>query len=221
MNVHEDYIVTNPYQPTEDEKSAITKLEKRGLLADDWDSTNGNIKDFKDHIRSYMYHQQKHRCVYCRMMVSMATEFLHREHIVPKSSHPQWMFLPKNLCIACEKCNTYKSDKEVLSNPSAVDYPNNSEGFKIIHPFFDKYSDHIDLIGGIVYVGKTDKGRFTIATCNLSRIELAEGRAEKRMEEENPDSVMYQLLSLLENGDNEAVVNDRINHIVHNYKQLY
>lgn len=221
MNALEDYIVANPYQPTKEEKAAINKLEKSGLVAGDWDSTNDAISAFKDNLRTHMYHQQNRRCVYCRMRVSMATEFLHREHIVPKSPHPQWMFLPKNLCVACQKCNTYKSDKETLMDPNTVNYPNHSDGFKIIHPFFDKYSDHIELIGGIIYAGKTDKGTFTITTCNLSRVELAEERAEKRMEEENPDSVMCQLLSLLDNEDKKAIVQDKIEHIIRMYRQTY
>lgn len=44
-------------------------------------------------------------------------------------------------------------------------------------------------------------------------MELAEERAEKRMEEENPDSVLYQLLSLLDDEDKKAIVQDRIEHI--------
>lgn len=61
------------------------------------------------------------------------------------------------------------------------------------------------VLGGVIYTGKTDKGTFTIATCNLSRVELAEERAEKRMEEENSDSVLYQLLSLLDNEDKKLL----------------
>lgn len=217
----EDFMITNPYQPTEEEQAAITKLEEKGLVAGDWDSTNNTISAFKDNMRTHMYYQQNKSCVYCRMRVSMATDFLHREHIVPKSPHPQWMFLPKNLCIACQKCNTYKSDKEVLTDQNTINYPNSSDGFKIIHPFFDKYSDHIELIGGIIYTGKTDKGTFTIATCNLSRVELAEARAEKRMEEENPDSVLYQLLSLLDDEDKKAIVQDKIEHIIRMYRQTF
>ena len=50
-------------------------------------------------------------------------------------------------------------------------------------------------------------------------MELAEERAEKRMEEENPDSVLYQLLSLLDDEDKKAIVQDRIEHIIRMYRQ--
>lgn len=77
------------------------------------------------------------------------------------------------------------------------------------------------VLGGIIYTGKTGKGTFTIATCNLYRVELAEERAEKRMEEENPDSVLYQLLSLLDDEDKKAIVQDRIEHIIRMYRQTF
>lgn len=52
-------------------------------------------------------------------------------------------------------------------------------------------------------------------------MELAEERAEKRMEEENPDSVLYQLLSLLDDEDKKAIVQDRIEHIIRMYRQTF
>ena len=56
---------------------------------------------------------------------------------------------------------------------------------------------HIELKDGIIYIGKTKKGRFTIKTCKLCRTDLALERAKKKMETDNPDSVRSQLLSLL------------------------
>mgnify|MGYP002518652120 FL=1 len=219
MNVHEDYIVTNPYQPTEDEKAAINKLEKRGLVAGDWESQSKGIVSFKNNLREHMFYQQKFRCAYCRLEVSIATSFLQREHIVPKISYPQWMFLSQNLCIACDKCNNYKWDKEVLNDPNTIDYPSNSDAFKIIHPFIDRYSDHIDVAEDMIYKGKTEKGKFTIATCHLYRIDLALERARKKMEKDDPDSVRTQLLSLLENDENKVIVETKIDNIVSIYKQ--
>ena len=64
----------------------------------------------------------------------------------------------------------------MLTDPQTVDYPKASEGFKIIHPLYDRYSEHIELIGDVLYRGKTDKGIFTIETCHLYRLDLAEER---------------------------------------------
>lgn len=197
MTEEEDYIVQNPYQPTEKEKLAIEELANKGLDSGDWNSKKTGITEFKDHMREHMYYEQNCRCAYCRTEQPIACCFLQRDHIVPKAPHPQWMFEPRNLCFACDKCNNFKGDKEVLRNRYAVVYPTDSKDFLIVNPFLDKYSDHIELKDGIIYIGKTKKGRFTIDTCQLFRPDLALERAKKKMETENPDTVRTQLLALL------------------------
>ncbi len=197
MTEEEDYIVQNPYHPTEKERLAIEELTNKGLDSEDWNSQKAGITDFKDHMREYMYYEQNCRCAYCRIELPIACCFLQREHIIPKAPHPKWMFEPRNLCFACDRCNNFKGDEEVLRNQYAVAYPTDSKDFLIVNPFLDKYSDHIELKDGIIYVGRTKKGRFTIDTCKLYRPDLALERAKERMEKENPDSVRSQLLSLL------------------------
>ena len=197
MTEFEDFVVQEPYQPTDEEKEAISELEKNGLMPKDWNSGKVGIESFKDHIREHMYEEQNYRCAYCRIELPIACCNLQREHIVPKTPHPKWMFEPRNLCFACDKCNNYKNDAEVLSNPYIEDYPITSGDFLIVNPFLDKYSNHIELKEGIIYVGKTVKGRFTIETCHLFRVDLALERAKQKMKEEDPDSVKCQLLSLL------------------------
>lgn len=197
MTEVEDYIVQNPYQPTEKERLAIEELANKGLDSGDWNSKKTGIKEFKDHISDHMYFEQNCRCAYCRIELSNANTFLQREHIIPKAPHPQWMFEPHNLCITCEKCNNYKGDKEVLRNQYAVAYPTDSKDFLIVNPFLDKYSDHIELRDGIVYVGKTKKGCFTIDTCKLFMPDLALERAKIKMETDKPDTIRTQLLALL------------------------
>lgn len=193
----EDYIVQDPYQPTEKEKLAIEELRNRGLVPEDWNSNKVGITEFKDHIREYMYYEQNCRCAYCRIEIPIGCCFGQREHIVPKKLHPKWIFEPSNLCFACDRCNNFKWDEEVLKKPHSVAYPTDSKAFMIINPFLDKYSDHIKLKEGIIYVGKTKKGRFTIDTCHLYRPDLALERAKQRMVTENTDTVRTQLLALL------------------------
>lgn len=197
MTEHEDYIVQAPYQPTEKERHAIEELMNKGLVSDDWNSKKTGITEFKDHMREYMYYEQNCRCAYCRIELPIACCFLQREHIIPKATHPKWMFEPRNLCFTCDRCNNFKGDEEVLENQYAANYPTESNDFLIINPFLDKYSDHIILKDDIIYVGKTKKGRFTINTCHLYRTDLVLERAKKRMETENADTVRTQLLSLL------------------------
>lgn len=194
----EDFIVQEPYQPTAEENQAIRELEDKdmGLVAKDWDSGKTYIKGFKKHLRQDMYDKQNKLCAFCRIHVPLACVPMHREHIVYKNKHPQWMFLPENLCVACPSCNEYKGTTEVLTNPRTKTYPKMSNGFKIIHPLYDKYSDHIELLGDILYRGKTDKGIFTINTCHLYRAELAKERADQKMYAENKGNIIAELTHL-------------------------
>ncbi len=196
MTKEEDFVVNEPYKPTGMEQSAIRELEGKGLAAEDWDSGKKYIQSFKKNLRHDMYNKQNKRCAFCRLHIPLARVPMHREHIVYKDEHPQWMFLPENLCVACPYCNEYKGTTEVLVNPKTKNYPKVGNGFKIIHPLYDKYSDHIELVGGILYRGKTAKGVFTINTCHLYRIGLAEERVDQMMFEENKGNIIAELVRL-------------------------
>lgn len=196
MTKEEDFVVETPYQPSNEEKQAIAELEARGLVAGDWDSGRKYIVSFKKNLRRDMYRKQNKRCAFCRIHVPEACVPMHREHIVYKDEHPQWMFLPENLCITCPTCNEFKGTTEVLEDPQTTTYPNKSDGFKIIHPLYDRYSDHIELVGDVLYKGKTDKGIFTIKTCHLYRVELAEERVDQKMYAENKGSIVAEMIRL-------------------------
>lgn len=223
MTEQEDFVVREPYQPTQEEMQAIKKLEDKGLVPDDWNSRKKYIKSFKKNLSQDMYIKQNQLCTYCRIHVPKACSPMDREHIVYKDKHPQWMFLPENLCLACSYCNKFKGITEVLTNPLTTVYPNASDGFKIIHPLYDKYSEHIELIGGILYQGKTPKGIFTIKTCHLYRVELAEERVDEKMYVENKGNIVAELIHLLPLStkyvnDNEKFV-QYVKNIVKKYKQ--
>ena len=196
MTEDEDFIVLEPYQPTKEEKQAIAELEAKGLVAGDWDSGKKYVKNFKENLREDMYVKQNKRCAYCRIHVPKGCNPMHREHIVYKDEHPKWMFLPENLCVSCFWCNNWKGTTEVLVDPKTVNYPKASNGFKIIHPMYDRYSDHIELVGGVLYKGITDKGIFTINTCHLYRVDLAEERVDQKMLAENKGSIIAELVYL-------------------------
>ena len=223
MNEQEDYIIQNPYHPTDAESLAISELTSKGLEPEDWSSQKVGITSFKDNLREHMWNEQNFRCAYCRIEIPMSSCFLQREHIVPKKIHPKWIFEPRNLCFACDRCNNYKNDKEVLSDSNIEDYPSSSENFLIVNPYIDKYSNHINLEGDLIYQGKTGKGRFTIETCQLSRIDLPLERARRKMEKENPDSIMKLLLSLLANNPTPDSVlkeaKEKIEKIVKHYRR--
>ena len=196
MTQEEDFIVSEPYQPTEEEKQAIRELENKGLVASDWKSGSKYIKNFKEHLKNDMYKKQYKRCAFCRIHIPTGCVHMHRDHIVYKDAHPQWMFLPENLCVSCPICNEFKGTTEVLTNPKTAVYPKDSNGFKIIHPLYDRYSEHIELLNGILYKGKTAKGVFTIETCHLYRVDLAEERVDMKMHEVNKGNIVAELVYL-------------------------
>ncbi len=225
MTEKEDFVVQEPYQPTAKEKQAIEELmnKAQGLVVSDWDSNKTDIKSFKKNLRFDMYKKQNKLCAFCRIHVPFACVHMHREHIVYKNEHPQWTFLPENICVACLSCNVFKGTTEVLTNPLIKTYPKDGNGFKIIHPLYDKYSTHIELLGGVLYRGKTDKGIFTINTYHLYRVELAEERADQRMYKENKGSIIAELvyLTTLPNQyvDNQEEFIKYIKDIVEDHKQ--
>ncbi len=106
----------------------------------------------------------------------------HVEHIASKSKYPQYMFEPRNLCVACPECNAAKADREALATPLVVGvpsrrYPQNSDDFRIVHPHLDTYSTHIRR-AGFMYFDLTPKGAYTIYVCHLGRYLQTVGMTE-------------------------------------------
>lgn len=216
----EDYIIDKPYQPTSDEVKAIDKIKKNGITKKDWNSKRKGIESLKRNIREYMFYKQGCMCAYCKMEMLLGCSNLQKDHIVPKSSHLQWMFLPQNLCVTCDKCNNYKGDIETLVDSNVTVYPSEGKSFKIIHPFFDKYSDHIEIVDDLIYRARTDKGKFTINTCKLFRLELISDRARLKLKTENSDSLMIKIISLIDNEKDKKEIIKIVKDIINNYKQV-
>jgi hypothetical protein len=84
------------------------------------------------------------------------------------SNHPQFMFTPRNLAASCVECNVSKGDKETLTNANRTTYPTASNDFRVVHPHYDAFADHIFRFG-MIYVAKTKKGKTTIYACDLLR----------------------------------------------------
>ncbi|CRM31279.1 HNH endonuclease [Pseudomonas sp. 58 R 3] len=146
----------------------------------DWSSPD--LEGVRCEIRDYYRNVQRLQCVYCLGAVAVRSAAgAPVEHIVPKSQYLNFMFEPKNLCVVCPDCNEYKSKKEVFDPilvAPRVNYPLMSRAFRIVHPHFDEYGDHI-LKSNRVYVGCTDKGGYTVYICNLNRFFTRFGRCDE------------------------------------------
>ncbi len=128
------------------------------------------------------------------MDVSLATGYFEIEHIIPKSVHPEWMYEPIKLCVACSICNSSKKSKNVLNLDDYSKLPLSSSDYVIIHPHFDKYFDNIQIVDNLLYVGLTKKGINTIEICNLMRPELLLERAKNFIKSEQYDGAYSKLL---------------------------
>lgn len=193
-----DFVITSPYAMTSADIKAVSKASKGKPQKEDWE--NSSLKAYKDRVRQYYRQQQNRKCVYCRMDVSSATGYFHIEHIVPKSVHPEWMYEPFNLCLACPQCNSAKNIQEVMDNTDITDLPTESSDYLIIHPHIDRYFDNIEIVDGLLYKGLTKKGEYTIKLCNLTRPELLSERARVFIQQEQePDSYSKLLITYIHN----------------------
>lgn len=179
-----NFVIQSPYTITLADKKAIEKASNGNPQKEDWEKST--LKDFKGRVRQHYRDQQNDRCAYCRMDISSATGSFHIEHIIPKSLHPEWMYNPKNLCVACSNCNSAKYNDNVLSSDKYTNLPSHSSDYLIVHPHLDNYFEHIQIVDGLLYKGLTKKGKFTIKTCNLTRVGLLTERAKLLITKEQP-----------------------------------
>ncbi|WP_196890394.1 HNH endonuclease [Aureivirga marina] len=168
--------ITIPVTFTPEQQSLInSKLNDPDFTHQHWG--NDDLLDLRRHIRNH-YRGLSGFCSYCKNEVSISSASnAHIEHIIPKSQIPKFIFTPKNLCVVCCDCNEIKKNKIInneLENPLSnenrnyIRYPNSSNSFKIVHPHFDNYNDHIAKNGNL-YIDLSDKGSFTIYICRLNR----------------------------------------------------
>ncbi|WP_318455632.1 HNH endonuclease [Photobacterium leiognathi] len=172
-------------------------LERENATGNDWG--NEEFSEIKGTIKNHYKVEQGYKCPYCAVVYPVTHGMVWDiEHIVAKDKKVQFMFEPRNLCVACKDCNGAKSSKEVLVNPTRVRFPTRSEDYKIIHPHFDDYHEHINAITpGQFYRPLTEKGEFTIVTCRLLRFYGV-------VQREQPEQEINDLARVLLNAEGAA-----------------
>ena len=152
------------------------KLRDTSFTHSKWGEVD--LKDLRKAIRKFYRQQQDGFCSYCRGPVSLQSAGnCHVEHIAPKSKYRDFIFEPRNLCVICADCSEIKRNQEILGDePDTVEngskrkrYPRSSNAFRVVHPHFDNYYEHIEIFGDYFYVDKTVKGGHTILYCKLNR----------------------------------------------------
>ncbi|CAM1369370.1 HNH endonuclease family protein [Tenacibaculum litopenaei] len=190
-----------PIELSADSKKIIAdkKLEQN-FSYQSWGDTE--LEAVRSEIRNYYKTKQNAKCAFCQQPVSLVSAFnCQVEHIVPKKLHEDFMFTPTNLCVICADCNQIKRDQETLNEiPETMTqaskrkkYPRSSGAFKIVHPHFDVWHDHIVIFDDL-YVDQTMKGHFTIGACKLNRKLHEFGYVEEITNDEQISELMNQFL---------------------------
>ena len=177
MNAKENFIIDKPYSLQPEDEHAISNVQNKGLTVRSW--TDKELDSFKENMRNYLHKKQNGLCAFCRMKIHEENATAELEHFVNKNSRLDWMFLPHNLVLSCKLCNSSKSTKKSLKDMTVTDYPTDGEEFLFVNPYFDRYSEHIEIKNDILYMGITDKGKYTVKACHLNRPRLTIARAEK------------------------------------------
>ncbi len=81
-------------------------------------------------------------CIYCGLHQEHSGR-LEREHIAPKGTkhHPQFMFEPLNLVLACHHCNVELKGEYNSISKISKEYVKCK--FNIIHPYLDNFDEHV------------------------------------------------------------------------------
>lgn len=168
-------------------------------------------------IKDHYLKEQNYTCCFCKQKFYVKSNRVwDAEHIISKIAHPEFMFEPKNLCISCPDCNNEKRDKSVLDRENIVRFPTSSSAYKIVHPHFDKYEDHLNvLVVGKLYEWKTKKGLFTYRIYGLDRFMEDSGRNSSTDSCSNVKKLMKS--ALISSNDYEVVEKELLEELILKY----
>lgn len=172
------FILTPHQQAVVDGFLPFTKLT--------WESYDA--RHIRDVIGIQLRNFQNGKCCFCGLLYD-ETGRAEIEHIAPKkarpSEYPEFSFLPLNLAMACQLCNS--STMKGQYNPITVtdiNYANCT--FGIVHPYLDNHTLHYKWNYGflrVVITGISDKGRESIRLFKLAEEHRTLARAKQRSHE--------------------------------------
>ncbi len=138
-----------------------------------WQSYKPHIAKFREETKDYYFWRQRRRCCYCSIELTEHKLSYDAEHLLDKSTHPEFMFELKNICVACKRCNGFKSKKNILTGArKPVALPTRSTDYSILHPHLDDWPVHFkfDEIGRIAPMPGVvrTKAQTTIDVCGIN-----------------------------------------------------
>jgi uncharacterized protein (TIGR02646 family) len=134
------------------------------------------FRRFKAEIKDYYLFAQGMRCCYCSFELANDHSTFDAEHILDKSTHPQFMFELNNLAVACKPCNRAKNAKSVLvNNQQLAAVPLTSADYRLVHPHLDDWGTYLefDNLSRIRPRVGSQKGESTIEICNIATLNAA------------------------------------------------
>ncbi|MBB6503752.1 hypothetical protein F4693_000707 [Sphingomonas endophytica] len=161
-------MIARPVEYDTDEQALIDTALKRA----EFDGAAWSLDEFDDvraHIKQHYIREQDHRCCYCRQpLYAHHGRVWDIEHVIARATRCEFMFVPRNLAIACVECNQAKG-QTVVADAKRRGFPERADAYSIVHPHFHDYDEHIEIEGEGTYHALTPQGKFTIYHCDLFR----------------------------------------------------
>ncbi|SDB35425.1 HNH endonuclease [Pseudomonas sp. NFACC13-1] len=156
------------------------RIAAKGGDIDVWtrlgDTKNAPSKDLKAQLRKSLKARQEPRCCYCKRWLLNNAHASPIEHILPRKHYPEFALRARNLAIACNDCNSLKSDADwgnFTGSPKVYPSPATMHFF---HPRYHFYDEHIRYLRMetnrqefVTYHGLTPQGQH-LCTKLLSRV---------------------------------------------------
>lgn len=154
-------------------KLILSKQNDSSFSHDNWGDLD--LLPVRKFVRAHYRPLQGKVCYFCKNPLSQKSAMnCQVEHLIPKSTHPKFIFTPQNLCLICCDCNESKGSHPITKAGAKLKrYPRSSKPFKIVHPHFDKYDEYIYKTVSGHFMGLDDdkarKGSYTIYVCGLNK----------------------------------------------------
>lgn len=135
------------------------------------------LSKFRQAVKDYYFLEQLRRCCYCSAELIGGNRTFDAEHILDKSTYPEFMFSLDNIAVACARCNTRKSKRKVLQNddPRPTTVPAAAGDYLLVHPHLDEWSEHLTFgeFRRISPKNGSSKGKETVRICGLDALNAA------------------------------------------------
>lgn len=114
-----------------------------------------------ERVRQAVAERDQFRCAYCQTQADVVGNLLEVEHILPRSDGGTSD--PRNLCLACARCNRCKGRRTRARDPITGMF------VALFNPRSEEWSQHFEWgKDGVHVIGKTDVGRATVEALRMN-----------------------------------------------------